>query len=59
MDWLPNRFQYISHNINTRGNKSLLMLPKVKTEAGRKTFQFYDAQIFNNLKKELREENSL
>ena len=59
LECMNNKFNLISHNIRTRGNNSLLMLPRVRTEAGRKTFAFYGAHIFNRLPKELRNEGSL
>ena len=34
---------------NTRGNNSLLKIPKVRTEVGRKTFAFQGARRFNQL----------
>ena len=37
------------HGKDTRGNGSRLVLPKVITEAGRKTFAFQGALIFNGL----------
>ena len=40
---------------SSRGNKSLLCLPKVKTEMLRKSFRYQGATIFNKLPRELRE----
>ena len=45
-----------NHSINTRGNNSLLTLNKVRTEAGRSTFFFQGALLFNQLNEELRNE---
>lgn len=52
-------FDRISHQRNTRGNKSLLRLPRMRTESGKKSMAFRGAKLFNQLPKELREENSL
>ena len=46
---LRNMFERFDHGKVTRGNGSRLVLPKVKTEAGRKTFAFQGALIFNGL----------
>ena len=45
--------------IYTRGNNSLLKLPKVKTESGRSMFSFQGALIFNTLHESHRNEVSL
>ena len=39
-------FKCLDHCKGTRGNDPSLLLPKVKSEAGRKTFGFLDAKIF-------------
>lgn len=56
---MHEKFEFFSHNICTRGNNSLLKLPAMRTEAGRKSFEFYGALVFNKLSKELREQKSL
>ena len=43
---LRNMFKRFNHGRDTRGNGSRLILPRVKTEAGRKTFAFQDVVIF-------------
>ena len=55
----PYKYNWINHSINTRGNKSLLCLPKVKTEMFRKSVHYQGATIFNKLPRELREETSI
>ena len=57
-EFMHNKFKFVSHNISTRGNNSLLKLPSVRTEVGRKSFEFYGALIFNKLPRELRVEES-
>ena len=49
-------FERFDHGKETRGNRSRLVLPKVKTEAGRKTFAFQGALIFNGLPTDLMNE---
>ena len=49
-----NQFQVIDHGKNTRGNQSLLKLPK----SGRKRFATQGALIFNDLAKDIRDEKS-
>ena len=56
---MHDKFKFVSHGIRTRGNGSLLKLPSVRTEAGRKSFEFYGALVFNKLPKELRDQKSL
>ena len=49
----------INHNMNTRGSKSLLCLPKVKTEMFRKSVHYQGATIFNKFERELRAQLSI
>ena len=53
---LRNLFERFDHGKETRGNGSRLVLPKVKTEAERKTFAFQGALIFNGLPTDLMNE---
>ena len=46
---LRSMFVRFDHGKDTRGNGSRLVLPKVKTETGRKTFAFQGVMIFNGL----------
>ena len=48
----------MDHEKNTRGNQSLLKLPKSRTETGRKRFATQGALIFNSLAKDTRDEKS-
>ena len=41
-------FKRLDHCKGIRGNNHSLLLPKVKSEAGRNTFAFLGAKIFNN-----------
>ena len=50
-----NYFKRHNHKVNTRKNNKSAIVPKVRTETGRKTFSF---QIFNNLPHSLQTEKS-
>ncbi len=52
-------FKRIEHNINTRNNGKNVVLPKVKTESGRKSFMFQGAKLFNSIPTILKEELSI
>ncbi len=52
-------FKRIEHNINTRNNGENVVLPKVKTESGRKSFMFQGAKLFNSIPTILKEELSI
>ena len=56
---LRNCFPRMSHSKGTRGNKRDLILPKVKTECGRKSFGFQGALVFDKLPDDLKTEQSL
>ena len=43
----------------TRGNNKNLLLPKVRTEAGRKLFQFQGSKLYNKLPDALKKEQSI
>ena len=49
----------LEHGKNTRGDGCSLVVPRVKTEAGRKTFKFQGSLLFNKLPKELKTEKSV
>ena len=53
---LRNIFVRFEHAKDTRGNGSRLIFPKVRTEAGRKTFAFQGALIVNGLPASIRDE---
>ncbi len=52
-------FSKLNHGKNTRGNGLKLVLPKVKTESGKKAFAFQGTKLYNKLTRELKEERSL
>ena len=49
-------FEFLNHGKNTRGNGCSLIVPRVKTEAGRKTFKFQGCKLFNELPKDMKSE---
>ena len=51
-------FSKFAHGKGTRGDMNKLLLPKVKTEAARKSFQFQGALEYNKLPDSLRKEES-
>ncbi|CAB4019252.1 Hypothetical predicted protein [Paramuricea clavata] len=52
-------FSKLNQGKNTRGNGMNLVLPKVRTESGKKTFAFQGTKLYNKLTRELKEERSL
>ena len=52
-------FKRCEHEINTRGNGSCVLLPKMCTETGEKSFAYQRAHIFNRLEKTARDEISI
>ena len=52
-------FKALQHGKNTRGDCNSLVIPKVKTEVGRKTFKFQGTLLFNNLPNDLKTEKSI
>ena len=59
---VPNLTSYIEkvdHKYNTRGNSSTLRLPKVRTEAARKSFQFQGLSCYNELPIDIRKLTSI
>ena len=49
----------ISHNYGTRGNKATLRVPRVRTEAAKKSFWFQGPSCFNELPIEIRNLESI
>ena len=49
-------YDVISHSISTRGNKNLIRLPRVRTEAAKKSTQYQGALIYNSLPTDIRNE---
>jgi hypothetical protein len=54
-----DNYKKVNHSINTRGNRSKLILPIIKTEAGRKLSYYQGILIFNSLPSNIREEKCL
>ena len=52
-------FKRCEHEINTRGNGSCVVLPKMRTETGKKSFPYQGVFIFNRLEKAPRDEISI
>jgi len=51
--------KHLDHCNGTRGNDHSLLLPKVKSEVGRKTFGFLGAKIFNKLPNNMKTKSSI
>ena len=58
-DQFKNYFKRHQHGKDTRGNNSSLVLPSIRTEAGKRMVAFQGAQIFNKFPKDIRDESSL
>ena len=59
---IPNFASYIDkvdHTYYTRGNSSTLRLPKIRTEAARKSFKFQGPSCYNEVPINIRKLNSL
>ena len=56
---LEKHFKRLDHQKDTRGNKSNLVVPRIKTETARKAFSYQGVKIYNRLPAELRNENSI
>ena len=54
-----NYFKKILHQKETRGNNTNLLLPKVRTETGRKSFLFQGSKLYNKLPTALKQEQSV
>ena len=52
-------FQRVKHSKATRGKEHSLLLPRVKSEAGRKTFAFQGVKISNKVPNKLKSETSI
>ena len=51
-------FKRLDHQKDTRGNKSNLVVPRIRTEAARKAFSYQGVKIYNRLPPEVKNENS-
>ena len=49
IDPFKDYFTLSSHQMNTRNNAKMILLPKVRTECGRKRFHFISRKLFNML----------
>ena len=52
-------FTRLNREQNTRGNKLNLAIPRIRTEAAKKSFAYQGAMFYNKLPQELKEEYSL
>ena len=50
-----NYFERRNHSMATRRNNSLLELPKLKTEIGKKSFKYQGSLLYNKLPKRTRD----
>ena len=48
-----------SKGMNTRGNNKSVVMPKVKSENGKKTFMFQGAKVFNMIPNDMHDSQSL
>jgi len=56
-EFAQNTFPKLDHCKNARKNAFLLLLPKMGSESGRKTFTFQEAAIYNSLPNDIRNES--
>ena len=54
-----NYFARVNHSQCTRANTKNIILPKVKSETGKKAFSFQGAKVFNKLTDEMKTETSI
>ena len=54
-----NYFTRVNHSQCTRANTKNIVLPKVKSETGKKAFSFQGARVFNKLTDEMKTETSI
>ena len=54
-----NYFTRVNHCQRTRANTKNIVLPRVKSETGKKTFSYQGAKIFNQLTEEMKTETSI
>ena len=57
-DNFKNYFQLQEHSINTRNNRNILVIPKMRTEFGKKLFMYMGAKVYNELPLEIRKERN-
>ena len=56
---LEKHFKRLDHQKDTRGNKSNLVVPRIRTETTRKAISYQSVKIYNRLPPELKNENSI
>ena len=56
---LEKHFKRLDHGKDTRGNKSNLVVPPIRTETARKALSYQGVKIYNRLPPELKNENSV
>ena len=56
---LNGYFKLHMHQINTRGNGSYVILLKMHTETGKKSYAYQGARVFNRFEKTTREETTI
>ena len=54
-DGFTRYYQFFNHDRKTRGNLSLLRIPRCKTELGKKTVKVLGSTIWNKLGKDLKD----
>ena len=58
-DAFQNYFTRVNHSQRTRANTKNVVVPKVRSETGKKAFSFQGAKIFNKLTDEMKSETSI
>ena len=54
---LEKTFKRLHYQKDTRGNKSNLVVPRIRTETARKAFSYQGVKIYNRFPPELKDEN--
>ena len=54
-DGFTGYYQTLNHSIGTRGNHNLIVIPRCKTELGKKTVKVLGSKIWNGLSKEIKD----
>ena len=57
-DNFKNYFQLQKHSINTRNNRDIPVIPKMRTEFGKKSFMYMGAKVYNELPLEISKERN-
>ena len=59
MDVREKHFKRLDHQKDTRGNKSNLVVLRIRTENARKAFSYQGVKIYSRLPHELKNEKSI